>query len=80
MQPSDKNLVRFWFTTKTGLGVGVTAYSREDAETLIRDAQIGGEITSVSEDIDIRTLDQNHVIPNMGPVNFRGIWYPNLFK
>ena len=30
------------------------------------------------EDIDIRELDQNHVVPNMAPVNLRGVWFPAL--
>jgi hypothetical protein len=82
MQLNDPNLIRFWFAKKRGVGIGVTAYSREDAEELIRDAQIYNEteIISVTENIDIRTLDQNHVIPNMGPPNFRGIWFPNHFQ
>lgn len=36
------------------------------------------EIKSVVEDIDIETLDINHVRRNMGPPNFRGVWYPFL--
>ena len=82
MQLNDSKLIRFWFTTESGPGVGVTAYSRDDAAELIREAKIFSEsdIISVAEDVDIRTLDQNHVIPNMGPPNFRGIWFPNLFR
>jgi hypothetical protein len=34
------------------------------------------DTTKVIEDIDIRLLDQGHVIPNMGVVTFKGIWYP----
>ena len=26
--------------------------------------------------VDVRSLDQGHVIPNMGPCSNRGIWYP----
>lgn len=32
----------------------------------------------IIEDIDIRQLDQGHVIPNMGVVTFEGVWFPNL--
>jgi hypothetical protein len=64
------------------IGVGVTAYSVDDAEALARDAcaTVGWSFkpTEVSEDVDIRTLDQSHVTPNIGPVNFRGVWYPRL--
>jgi hypothetical protein len=79
-QVHNSLLIRFWFKTKGGLGIGVTAYSKADAEELIRTTQlyVNTEIVEVIEDIDIRELDQNHVIPNMGPPNFRGIWYPNI--
>jgi hypothetical protein len=26
----------------------------------------------------VRDLDQGHVIPNMGPPNLRGVWFPML--
>lgn len=74
------NLRRFWFPVPGHLGIGVTAYSRTEAETLARAAanQVGWpfDASAVVEDIDVRDLDQNHVIPNMGPVNFHGVWYP----
>ncbi len=34
--------------------------------------------TEVFENIDIRLLDQKHIIPNMGVVTFKGIWWPRL--
>jgi hypothetical protein len=73
-------LHRYWFPTRRGWGFGVTAYSLDDAKRLLQ--QIGwsdhvlDEITGVVEDIDIRTLDADHILPNMGPPNFRGVWYP----
>jgi hypothetical protein len=80
-------LHRYWFTfeplgrpTRLNLGCGVTAYSREDAETLLREHVFKKEemprVSSVVEDVDVRTLDQNHVVPNMGVVSLRGIWFP----
>jgi len=33
-------------------------------------------VASSIEDVDIRTLDQGHVIPNMLPPSWRGIWFP----
>ena len=75
-------LRRYWFKTKDHLGFGVTAYSIEDARRLVDDAarRLGWdyEVLGIVEDVDIRDLDQNHVTPNMGPPNFRGVWYPNL--
>jgi len=36
------------------------------------------EPLKVVEDVDVRTLDQGHVVPNMGAVNFPGVWFPRL--
>jgi hypothetical protein len=80
-------LHRYWFkfdppSCPMGftLGCGVTAYSREDAEELLREHVFKDEemprVISVVEDVDVRTLDQNHVVPNMGVVSLRGIWFP----
>lgn len=84
----------FWFITfpENPYGpknIGVTAFSKDHAITLITNEALKGSFiepmakeindnTEVIEDIDIRILDQNHVIPNMGAVTFQGIWYPNL--
>lgn len=87
-------LKRFWFITfpENPYGpknIGVTAYSKDHAITLIANEALKnsfiellakkiGDGTEVIEDIDINMLDQKHVIPNMGVVTFQGIWYPNL--
>ena len=65
---------------ESGYGVGVTAYSVEDARTLIASEPTlsSADIDGVVENVDIRTLDKGHVIPNMGPPNIRGIWFPSL--
>jgi len=81
--PHNPLLRRFWFRTKQGRGIGVTAFSKEDAEQLIRDAAqatpwLNTEVLDVVEDVDLRHLDQGHVIPNMNPPTFRGIWFPRL--
>ena len=79
---SNPLLRRYWFKTKEHRGIGVTAYSVDDAKTLIDSAarRLGWdyEVLEVVEDVDVRDLDQDHVVPNIGPVNFRGVWYPNL--
>lgn len=79
---SSLKLRRFWFSTPRHLGIGVTAYSRSEAESLAREVagRLGRsfEPESVLEDVDVRDLDQNHVVPNMGPVNFRGVWFPRF--
>ncbi len=72
----------FWFESEKGLGVGVTAYDVDDAKYLIRSEKsvlnYRPNFKSYTEDIDIQLLDQNHVIPNMGIVTNRGIWFPNI--
>jgi len=76
----NKNLIRFWFRSSNTLGVGITAFSRLDAETILKDVidrhNWEVDIVEVIEDIDIRELDQGKVIPNMNPPSFRGVWFP----
>ena len=72
-------LMPFWFHTDRGLGFGGTAESRQAAEKLLRDYRyLGGNlhIVGVTENIRFEDLDQNHVVPNAGPMVVRGIWYP----
>ena len=74
-------LRRYWFPATRGFGVGVTALSLEQArawadEALVRlppGARLTGEVV---EDVDLRTLDQRHVLPNILPPSNRGVWYP----
>jgi hypothetical protein len=73
-------LTTFWFRTNPGLGYGVTAFSQREAEAMLRDYGYPKEwevITEVIQDIKHCELDQNHVVPNAGPIVVRGIWYPN---
>ena len=58
----------------------MTAYDRCDAESIV-----SADPTVMSfkpmfrecvEDVDVSQLDQGHVIPNMGIVVDRGIWFP----
>lgn len=83
-------LRRYWFdfSLEAGreypigirMGCGVTAHDRADAETLMKENIFDGRqippITNCIEDIDVSTLDANHVLPNMGLVIQRGIWFP----
>jgi hypothetical protein len=75
-------LQRYWFKTKDRFGYGVTAYSLDDAKCLVDEVAgslgVNYEVLDIIEDVDVRTLDQNHVVPNMGAPNFRGVWFPNL--
>jgi hypothetical protein len=80
-------LYRFWFRfhnppqfSPLGLGCGITAFNRADANMILRDEVFKeyGEliIDTVVEKVDIRTLDQLHVVPNMGQILIRGVWWP----
>jgi hypothetical protein len=80
MSNNELKLQRFWFPATAGLGVGVTARSVEEAkafanialESLPKDAKLDEPVVGV----DVRDLDQLHVIPNILPCNTRGVWYP----
>lgn len=80
-------MIRYWFEFQgddlpIGLlfGCGVTAHTGEDAISIIKDTYFPGgplpRIKRVVADVDVSTLDQNHVVPNMGSVVWRGIWWP----
>ena len=73
-------LTRFWFEFRgVSRGYGVTAYSREDALEILRQDAFDGELPLIEreiEDVDVSTLDANHVLANMRPPSWRGIWYP----
>ena len=86
-----KRLRRFWFTferidslTALNLGCGVTAYDYDDAITLLQERVFTDEtipkITGCIEDIDVSTLDHSHVLPNIGIVIARGIWFPQGYE
>lgn len=79
-------LTRYWFEfenppngTALNLGCGVTAYNYDDAVSLLHERVFGEvefRIVKYIEDIDIRTLDEKHILPNIGLVPVRGIWFP----
>jgi len=82
-------LHRYWLTlapiAHPGIrvaGCGITAYDEADARRLFETTAVPylgpREIIEIIKDIDITTLDQGHVIPNMGLCSNRGVWYPNL--
>jgi len=82
-------LKRFWFKfeklrqpTALNFGCGITAYGYNDAMRLLREqvfrAEPMPEILEVSQDIDVSTLDSGHVLPNIGSVVNRGVWFPRL--
>ncbi len=72
----------FDFPPGIGIGCGVTAINYEDALMLLNQKVfIHGKMPPIKkfiESIEIKTLDQGHVIPNMKSPNSRGIWFPQL--
>ena len=84
----DRNLRRYWIRLQQGHAAtsgefGVPAYDEADALGIIRHLAFEGsampEVQEILADVDVRDLDQGHVIPNMTPPNWRGIWYPKGF-
>ena len=84
MKPNEK-LECYWISfpqdSHFPLGVGVTAFSEEDALHLIEEQGIHERYKDASEiriksGVRIQDLDQKHVVPNMGPMQLRGVWYP----
>jgi hypothetical protein len=76
-------LTPFWIVppSKHGpLGFGVTAFSFADALRIIEEAgyELSDDRATLRVMAGIRTvdLDQFHVVPNMGPIVVRGLWYP----
>ena len=82
-------LHRYWFTFNRSprhcvlnTGCGVTAVDEADARRMIEEQvyPLFGfqEIDRVVTDVDISTLDQGHVIPNMNMPLARGVWFPRV--
>ena len=77
---------RYWLTFQAigkphpiNLGCGVTAVGLEDALLMVRtafpDLSLGQPVT-VAEDVDLSTLDERHILPNLGNVLEPGMWWP----
>jgi hypothetical protein len=62
-----------------GRSFGITALDAEDALGLLEHHVFKGGLPGIRKlvsDVDVSVLDQNHVVPNMGNVLIRGIWFP----
>lgn len=84
-------LTRFWFRfepssepTPLNLGVGVTAWTYADAIALLKEHVFPKAnlppIIGTEENVDISTLDPKHVLPNIGIVVQRGVWFPRGYS
>jgi hypothetical protein len=70
--------------TAANLGIGVTAFDREDALNLIKRHVFPDRrmppVVEIIENVDVSTLDRRHVIPNMHPAIRPGIWFPKGYE
>ena len=77
-----RRLHRYWFPMGLDFGIGVTAFSEAEGRSLANEtrAKYGykGVVGPVIIDVDVSTLDANHVLPDIGPPVIRGVWYPQL--
>jgi hypothetical protein len=87
MSDALPHLHRYWFifaADTTPRYCGVTAYTYEDALHLVRTRVFPRRdlppITESIADVDIPSLDPKHVLPNIGPPNRRGVWFPMGFE
>lgn len=82
-------LHRYWFQFQKSdvpsilnTGCGVTAFNEDDAMKLIQEKVFPyygpREVKEIVVDVDISTLDEGHVIPNMFSPFVRGVWFPRL--
>jgi len=78
-------LETFWLTfpqdSQLPMGIGVTAYSEADAFALLEERGIaewfaGAREVVVRKGVRLQDLDQRNVVPNIGPMQLRGVWYP----
>ena len=83
-------LIRYWFRFASipgmrlpigvAQGCGVSAFNYEDALSLLKVKVFDGNdlppTEEVIENIDVSTLDNKQIIPNIGNVRMRGIWFP----
>ena len=85
---TNSRLRRYWIKLSgngyahplVSFGCGITAENESEAlqilSTCVLSREEGLSVTSVIEDVDLRTLDAGHVLPNMLPPNWRGVWFP----
>lgn len=79
------SLTAYWIKSpypRAPLGFGVTARSLDDALAILCGSGYRSLLPNdfgdlqITEGIAVAELDQFHVVPNMGPIAVRGMWYP----
>ena len=79
-ESTRKYLTAYWFPMDRGMGIGVTAYTQKQAYEMAKDCQSNyypeANFKKPIVDVTVSELDQGHVVPNMGPINLLGVWYP----
>lgn len=82
-------LKRYWFTFDKGetqlpfglkIGCGITGYNQKDAihilEAVVLSNFSGITYANIKSDFGSSFLDENRVVPNMGDLTLRGVWFP----
>ena len=73
-------LRRYWFPSQNSWGIGVTAFSEWEATNLATQVATAMKWALAPSppivDVDVSTLEANHVRPNMGVPSERGVWFP----
>lgn len=61
-----------------GLGCGVTAIDEADCRILVEGDLLfaSRSVASITEIRNFEEIDRDHVVPNMGNMFMRGIWFP----
>lgn len=82
---ASNSLARFWFEfedvgcpSPLATGCGITATDYNDAVALLTEVVFRGEAIPSSSRVvvDVSSLDDKYVRPNMGVVVSRGVWFP----
>lgn len=77
-----KILTAYWFEFGPTLSLqfGVTAYSFDDAISILKEKAFRKQelpaLKSFTENIKPGEVDPGHIVPNMGALTERGIWFP----
>ena len=82
-----ESLETFWFSfpldPQLPFGIGVTAHSEPEARALLEERGVATWFSEAKEirvirGVRVSDLDQRNVAPNIGPIQFRGVWYPSM--